>query len=412
MDDIVKDENIVKNGISSVVSSSVDVVIHHDSSETSASDLPPSSPMKNSTTDSSVATTSAAATDVTFDISTPVNSSESPVSSDYSGTRFVVKRMASSDLQQFSSTSSSSSRAERTPSQSPKSVKFVVEKESPVKSPSRKSPTKKSPKKNLGLMKSVTTGTMSKLLNDPKELFSPISQDSFPSKEEIELPTISRGNVKPKRREETSDEDEIRVMEPDRSNEPLLAKKNVTRLSDSETDLLNRTQELTAMDVRRPGGLMGTVSVDEIPTTPLTTSHSGATTNSDAACENCILNSTFGYIGGIIGLIIGVIILLLVLYNIGYFDSNSKPVAEQLGNGTPYATGILKTATELFNASTTIDEPFTTQLPTTPNEPTFDTIQETDTVMTITNSPNIDDPINETTTNIPSIDLPTTATHN
>lgn len=417
MADIEKVENVVTNGISSVLSSpdSVDVLIHPDSSETSASDLPSTSgyrPMINSTTQSSLASNSEGI-DITWDFSTtPVNSSDSPVSSDYSGTRFVVKRMQSSELQQLSSTSSSCSKVDKSPSQSPKSVKFVVEKESPVKSPTRKSPKAKSPKKNsnCGLTKSITTDEMSKLLEyNAKELFSPISQDSFPSKEDIELPTL-KGD---KRGEETSDE-EVFVIKPNPSKVPLLARKTASTLSDSETDLLNKTEAMTSIDVRGPEGRVTTMSVAEIPTTPLSTtspSEGTSTVNRDERCKKCILNSTLAYIIFLIGFIVGAGIVSGIFYSLDYTGKgNSTAVNQTNGHlASALSTSILKLATKLNYVGTSVDEPLTTELPTTTDESSFSTIQETE-IPTITT--NIGDAITETTTNTASIDLPNTGTHN
>lgn len=341
MGDNENDENVVKNGTLSSPDS-VDALVQTDSAETTTtSDLPSTSgyrPLDNSPHGSTQSKSYHASlsdgtiSDLSSDVTTPVNTPQSQsAASAYSGTRFVVKRMASSELQ---STSNSPSKDERTPSQSPKSVKFVVDEAGPSKG--------KSPEKSPGgLSKSITTGALSKLLDlAPRQLFSPKSQDSFPSKEEIELPAITRAIST-----SFSDSDEEDYfagvdIEGDRSGMPLL--------TDSETHMANVAKSLKAIDVRGPDGVVSTVAVEEIPNSPGHTDSDGTETiREDAACRKCLLNSALCYVAVIVLVFAVGSTTYGVLYYTGVFgpavDNDTSIFGnETLNITTPFPLTILK----------------------------------------------------------------------
>lgn len=387
MEDNGHDEHVAKNGFSSILSSpdSVDALVPTESTETSGSDLPSTSgyrPLDNSTTGSTQSKSPLASTsdgtisDLSSDVTTPVNESQSQsVASDYSGTRFVVKRMESSELQ---SSSNSPSKVEKTPSQSPKSVKFVQDEAGPSKG---KSP-EKSP--SGGLSKSITTSALSKLVDlEPKELFSPKSQDSFESKEEIELPTMKRKIISSS--SETDDEDFFAGVDivGDRSNMPLL--------SDSDSSSVNRPKTLKTIDVAGPDGTISTVAVEEVLDSPGASSEGTTTVAAESACQKCIMTSTFLYIA----LVILIFSLFGVVYGAlgyaGYFSSSQSIAKNDTATTTTAFPLTTLNADNIRKASGEL--PFSAQLPAIPETTTNElpTAYVRDEKEGATNAPNFDD---------------------
>lgn len=375
MDDIGKTENNVKNGNSSVPSSpdSVDR-IPSDSNATSASDLPSSAsgyhpidssattPTKSKAVSSFTSNSEGTISDLTFEtLITPVKSLGSPsTESDYKGTRFVVKRMESSELQKLPSANNSPRSTEKSPDVSPKSVNFFFDGRPSPSEPKLNSPKKSStglPKvpKSFTINTMDTTDAIEEL--QPNKLFAPLSQDSFPVKEEIELPSIShRVNSSP--RGESSDEDSFTVAG-DRSKVPLL--------SDSETELINRAQSAKPINARDPTALSSTMSVQEIPNTPGATSEGTTTINRDIACEKCIVKSTYIYIAAIVGIIIGAIIFWTCLFTFGIVGPHDlyKPGRNNLGHVNVTIGTTTPASIKLANETTTIFESPTNASPTT-----------------------------------------------
>lgn len=251
MDDDRKDDAAVKNGFSSELSSPKS----SSSNETAVSNLPSSSayhPLDDSMTKSAQSKSSHPSSSVLSDL-TPDSAKASEtisVAADYSGTRFDVKLTDSSELQSpVASSSDSTSRMDRASSQSPKSVKFVVNETEA--GPSRG----KSPQKSSSLTKSLTSNALTKLL------FKQQSQDSVSSKEEIELPAM---------KSKTSDDYKVPSDDPSEKSSLL----------DSVDP-----QPLTTIEVRGVDGTVSAVAVEDIPNTPELPSSEASTASGERLCQ-------------------------------------------------------------------------------------------------------------------------------
>jgi hypothetical protein len=231
---------------------------------------------------------------------------------------------------------------------------------------------------------------------EPDDLITPQSQDSFPIKEEIELPQIHRGIGSSSNRLSSSDDEDIDVG--DRSNLPLL--------TDDDDSPANRAKSLKKLDVRFADGQVKTVSIEDLPqSTSATSSPSNGTSNRNRNggpfSQQCITTCSIGYIALVCTFVI-LTLVLYIIYSVYGVMSKTRNAANLQNNHTSNGSGLAMiqlekgiakfNQTELYNFTdtTTVDPTFVES--TNATEMTTTTTNTTEMTTTTTNAPIIDTP--------------------